>query len=299
MRGGNFDSIFKPQYKVYKVKDGKNVIRVLPPTWDKARHYGYDIHVNYNIGPDNQSYLSLSKMKGEADPIAEARHEAERDSNTELVKALQPTHRVMIWLIDRLAEDEGPQLWAMPFTVDKAFANLSFDEDTKEVVYIDDPEQGCDVRFYREGTGKNNTKYDASKMKLMKAAPIHEDEKLQNEWLGYIEENPIPNCLNFYDYDYISGIFDGTVHTAPDEDETPARPRKPAEREEPEPKPRRPVTRAAPETEEPTPRRPRPQLGRQAPETEPEDEEPEPKSPAGESIRDRIRRRRAEADAEE
>ena len=274
------------------------MIRILPPTWEKPKHYGFDIFVNYNIGADNQSYLSLSKMKGQKDPLAEARQAAEREGDDDLAKALRPTQRILMWIIDRLDEDEGPLLWAAPFTVDKAFANLAFDEDTKEVVFVDDPEEGCDVRFHKEGTGML-TKYDASKMKLMKAAPIHEDEKLQNEWLEYIEENPIPNCLNFYDYDYISGIFDGTVHTAPDEDETPARPRKPAEREEPEPKPRRPVTRAAPETEEPTPRRPRPQLGRQAPETEPEDEEPEPKSPAGESIRDRIRRRRAEADAEE
>jgi hypothetical protein len=62
MRGGNFDSFIKPQYKLYKVKDGKNLIRILPPTWEGAKHYGFDLFVNYNIGADNQSYLSLSKM---------------------------------------------------------------------------------------------------------------------------------------------------------------------------------------------------------------------------------------------
>ena len=48
MRGSNFDRIFKPKYKQWKPKDGKNRIRILPPTWDKARHYGLDIFINYS-----------------------------------------------------------------------------------------------------------------------------------------------------------------------------------------------------------------------------------------------------------
>ncbi len=72
-RGGNFDSIYKSSFKVYKVREGKNMLRILPPTWEKPKHYGFDIWVNYGIGADNQSYLSLSKMKNQKDPIAEAR----------------------------------------------------------------------------------------------------------------------------------------------------------------------------------------------------------------------------------
>ena len=93
MRGGNFDSIIKPQYKVYKVKEGKNLIRILPPTWEDAKHYGYDLYVNYGIGADNQSYLSLSKMKGEKDPLQEAKRAAESEGDKETAKALSPTQR--------------------------------------------------------------------------------------------------------------------------------------------------------------------------------------------------------------
>ena len=165
MKGGGFDSFIKPEYKTYKVRDGKNIIRILPATWEidegETGHYGYDLHVNYSIGADNAAYLSLSKMKGLPDPLADARREAEKEGDEKLAKALRPIARVGIWLIDRQDEDEGPQFWAVPFTVDKAFINLSMDEDTKEYVYVDDPEEGYDIRFYKEGQ-QLSTKYDAS-----------------------------------------------------------------------------------------------------------------------------------------
>ena len=291
MRGGNFDSFIKPAYKMFKVKDGKNVVRILPPTWEKPKHYGYDIFVNYEIGADNQSYLSLSKMKSQKDPIAEARQAAEREGEEELAKKLRPNQRILMWVIDRNNEDEGPLLWAAPFTVDKAFANLAFDEDTNEVIFIDDHNKGCDVRFYKEGTGML-TKYDASKMKLLTAGPISQDEKLQDEWLEYITENPIPDCLQFYSYDHIAAVFNGK---GPEEDEAA---HKAPGKAEPD------------DDEAPPPRRARPRVAEpdHDPETGEVDEKPQRRRapsddddtpPASESIRDRIRRRRAEAAPDE
>lgn len=215
-RGGDFDTFVRDDVKLYKPRDGKNVIRILPPTWDDARHYGYEIWMNYGIGPDNQGYLSLAKMKGEKDPLEDARNEAIKDGDKETADALAPKKRVGIWLIDRLAEDEGPQFWAQPWTVDRDVANLCFDEDTKELILIDDPDKGCDLRFYKEGTGLR-TEYPASKMKLLKPGYIAEDEKLQNEWLDYITENPIPEILMYYDYDHINNVFGGTVRGKDDD----------------------------------------------------------------------------------
>lgn len=209
-RGGDFDSMFKQEVKLFKPREGKNIVRILPPTWEDANHFGYDIWVNYGIGVDDQSYLSLSKMKNEPDPLAEARKLAERSGDKITADALNPKKRVCIWVIDRMAEDEGPQLWSAPWTIDKDFANLSFDEDTNEILMIDEPNEGRDVRFYKEGTGLT-TKYDASKMRLMKPSALHEDEKVMDEWLAYIQNHPIPDCLNFYDYDHITNVFDGHV----------------------------------------------------------------------------------------
>lgn len=244
MKTGGFDSVFKPQYKKYKMRDGKNVIRVLPPTWDKANHYGYDFWVNYSIGADNAAYLSLSKMGKGRDPLEEARRDAQRHNDEELVKQLAPRQRVLMWIIDRQAEDEGPQLFDAPVTVDKALSNLCIDEDTKEVLMIDDPEEGRDFRFYKEGAGLK-TDYDASKMKLLNPSVLCDDQGQQDEWLNYIQDNPVPECLQFYEYDHISSVFNGAPPTkADDEDDN---------------KPKRSTRRQDPDEEEPrTPPRKRP-----------------------------------------
>lgn len=303
MRGGDFDSIINQKYKVYKMRDGKNILRILPPTWDEAKHYGYDLFINYNVGVDNQSYLSLSKMKGEKDPLAEAKREADRDGDKKLSKDLSPRQRIAMWVVDRQDEDEGPQIWLAPFTLDKAIANLSFDEDTKEVVFIDDPDNGCDVRFYKEGVGLN-TDYDASKIRILKPAPLHEDEALQNEWLEFVQENPLPDCLQFYDYDHIASVFDGNIGSkaaTKDEDEEterPKRPRKPAaDDDEPPFEPTNRRAKAAADDDDDGVKRTVNRTAKPAEDDE-GDAEPAPRP----SIRDRLQNRRrqiADADAED
>lgn len=302
-KGGNFDTIIKSKYATYKVREGKNLVRVLPPTWEGAKHYGYDIYVNYGIGVDNQSYLSLSKMLREKDPLEEGRRQADRDGDKDLAKALTPRQRILMWVIDRNDEDAGPQLWPAPFTVDKDLANIAFDEDTKEVVFIDDPNEGCDVRFHKEGQGLK-TKYDASKMRLMKPSPLHDDASIQQEWLDFIQANPIPDCLQFYDYDHIANVFDGHARVeTDDDDDKPKRSAKPSKRdedEEDEPQARDfPRGRGAEAPERPVQRSrvvdedgPAPARRRTAPVEEPEDEteEVEVKKP---SIRDRLQTRRS------
>jgi len=263
MKGGNYDTFIKPKFKQWKPKEGKNLIRILPPTWDNARHYGYDIFINFNIGADNQSYLSLSKHDKGDDPLVEARREAQAEGDKALAKALNPSRRILYWIIDRNDEDEGPLLWAAPFTFDKSLSNLCIDEDTKDVIFIDDPADGHDVRFYREGTGLNTT-YDPSKMKVLKASNIHEDEGIEQDWLDFIYDNPIPETLNFYEYDHIKATFDGQAgRQDEDEDEKPAPRRKREVKEDAAPRRR---TRHDPEDEETTPKK-------RGPREDPDDED--------------------------
>lgn len=281
MKGGGFDTFILPKYKVYKVKDGKNLIRIMPKTWKRKpgepNHYAYTLWVNYGIGIDNQSYLSLSKMLGKPDPISEARREAEAQGDEKLARSLAPRQRSCMWLIDRMAEDEGPQLWPAPFTVDKDFNTISQDEDTKAVVYIDHEEEGADVRFYKEGQGLG-TKYPPARMKIQSITPLHEDESLQNEWLAFTQANPIPDCLQYYSYEHIQQVFGGQARVErndEDEDEAPIRPRsaRRAPVDEDEAPPAR--SRAAPveddEEETPAPKR------RARVVEEDEDEAPPPK----------------------
>lgn len=284
-RGGDFDTIFKSKYKVYKVKDGKNLLRILPPTWDKAKHYGYDIWVNYGIGPDNQSYLSLSKMLKEKDPLADARRAADKEGDEDVTKALQPRQRIVMWVIDRDNEDEGPQLWGCPVTVDKDLANISVDEDTNEVVLIDSPDEGTDFRFHREGKGLK-TKYPAAKMRLMKPSTLHDDPEVEKQWLDYVQDNPIPECLQYYDYKHIADAFGGSVRTDSDDDDRPAKAKASRSRDEEEDEAPPPRRRAAPrdepadEDDVPWEGRKQPAAGkRPAREPEPEDEETEDEPP--------------------
>lgn len=284
-RGGNFDSIFKPQFKVYKVREGKNVLRILPPTWEKPKHYGLDIWVNYGIGADNQSYLSLSKMKNQKDPIAEARVVANREGDEKLARALQPTQRILMWIIDRNAEDDGPQLWPAAFTVDKDLALLSLDEDTKEVTYIDDPDTGCDFRFHAEGTGMMR-KYPAAKMKLLVESPLSQDPDLAAEWLELVAANPLPEVLQFYDYEHISATFDGQARVAPDEDDKATGVRRPPK-----------IVERDPEDEPAYAPPPRPARApvRPPPDLEPDEDGVIDEPPKGVSIRDRLKARHSVA----
>lgn len=320
-RGGGFDGIVASKYKMYKVKDGKNVIRILPPTWDKATHYGYDIWVNYSVGVDNQSYLSLSKMKNERDPLAEARRAAEDDGDKKLSKALQPRQRILMWIIDRMDEDEGPQLWAAPFTVDKDFANISLDPDTGEVTMVDHPEHGCDIQFVKEGQ-MLKTDYPASKMRLKKPSRLHEDERIEDDWLQFVQDNQIPDCLQFYDYDHINGVFNGQAGRNDDDEDDKPRGRdrgRAASVDEDRPR-RRPAVADDDENDDAPP--PRSRVRERAPEPEPEDEidekpvartrpravEPDPEpddepevneKPAGGSIRERLARRKAPVEVDD
>lgn len=284
MKGGNYDTYIKPKFKQWKPKDGKNIIRILPPTWADARHYGLDIYVNFNIGPDNQSYLSLSKHDRGPDPLAEARREAMNEGDKDFAKKLNPSQRILYWIIDRNDEDEGPLLWAAPFTFDKSLSNLCIDEDTKEVIFIDDPAKGRDVRFYREGQGLKTT-YDPSKMKVLKESNIAEDEAIEQEWLDFIQENQLPDVLNFYDYEHIKASFGGAAGRNDDDEDDDKPRRKPIRDNEDDPGTKRTRRRSGEEADEdePAPR------SRRKPADE--DDEPEEK-PAR-------RGRKAEVDADD
>ena len=62
MGNSDFDKIVRDGTKSWSPGDGANTIRILPPTWNDAQHFGVDVQVHYGIGPDRQSYLCLNKM---------------------------------------------------------------------------------------------------------------------------------------------------------------------------------------------------------------------------------------------
>lgn len=207
---GNYDSIFKQGYDTFTARTGDNLVRYIPPTWDDSDHYGFTIFVHNNIGPDNATYLCPRKMLNKPCAICEAAKEAKDAGENEEAKALGTSERVVSWILDREGDDpEKPVLWSQSWTQDRDVSSLCVNERTGEVLMIDHPDKGFDVSFKRTGTGLK-TKYYGWQVDRNDSV-LHENEKVQDEILDYVRENPVPDALNFYDYDYLKGVLSGAV----------------------------------------------------------------------------------------
>lgn len=204
MGANDFDKIMKEHIKMWTPKAGNNRIRILPPTWAKPDHYGFDVFVHYGVGPDRQSYLDLAKMKDEPDPITEEMNALRRDGGAtdEEIKQLESRRRVVVYIIDRDNEAEGAQAWAMSWTIDKDISILSVDKSTGAVLNIDDPEEGYDVEFRRDGEGIK-TKYSGIAI-ARRASRLG-----KSAWLNFAIDNPIPDQLQYFTYDEIAKTFGG------------------------------------------------------------------------------------------
>ena len=246
----DYDSIFKSGIPIFKAKEGENCIRILPSTWDEP-DWDYIIHQHRNVGPDNVSYLCLDKMKdGEVCPVCEAKRLA---TDKEEADELRIQKGSICWIIDRDDERTGPQVWQMPFTkVRNEIYARSVDKKTRAPILVDDPEEGFDINFTRVGTTVT-TEYKAVEV-ARDPTPIHDDEKLQDKWLDYITENPLPSVLNFYPAEHIEKVLFGkksakTKEDAPEQEPVRGR-RALATEEEPEPTARRSSRRGEPDPEE-------------------------------------------------
>ena len=225
-KSGRYDSIFKQGFDTYRSKQGDNLFRYLPPTWDDSDHYGHTAFVHRNIGPDNATYLCPRKMLNKPCPICEAQKEAKDAGESEEATALNTSERVISWVLDRDADDpEKPLLFDSSWTQDRDIVSLCVNERTGEILMIDHPDKGYDVTIKRSGTGMR-TKYYGYQI-ARDDSPILDSEKAQDEILEYVKENPVPETFNFYDYDYLKGVLSGTVaakdEVLDDEDEKPVK----------------------------------------------------------------------------
>jgi hypothetical protein len=220
-KGNNdFDKFLKDHIKAFKVNDGDNRIRIIPPTWKKADHHGLDIYVHYAVGADRQSYLCPKKMKDEPCPVCEARDELKRELNDnegdkdleKQVKALEPKRRVLAYLIDRDHEKEGPQAWAMPWTVDRDTVQVMTDKSTGEVLPIDDPKEGYDVEFTKKGA-KDRTEYTGVAI-ARRSSPLG-----KSAWLEFAIDNPLPDQLVYFPYEHIAKAFGGKSTSRREDDD--------------------------------------------------------------------------------
>ena len=203
-QSGDFKSIVKDNVKIWK--PGKtNAIRILPPTWDDAEHYALDVHIHYQVGADEERVLALHEMLGEEDPIRELRMEYEADGEKDLAKALRPGRACAMYIVDLDDEDEGVQLFLAPATVDAGIAQVSQCPRSGEMYHIDDPENGYDVFFDKQGE-KLNTKYVGFQIG-------RDSSEISEEHLEFAIDNPIPDVLAYLEYEEIEKMIEGWTPT--------------------------------------------------------------------------------------
>lgn len=217
--GGMYDSYLLSEVQMLKLRDGENTIRIMPPSWpeedDKKWGDGWDIGIwiHFGVGPDNATYLCADKMDHGECPICEARRGADDDERD----ALKPSWRALAWAIDRNNEKAGPQVWGMPVTVFREINLRSIDKKHNTPIPVDSPDEGFDIMFDRSGTGIK-TKYEAFEIER-DPTPLHDDERVQDKWLDYIEEHPLPDILQFYESDHIRDVLFGKTSRRDDADE--------------------------------------------------------------------------------
>lgn len=237
---GGYDSWLSPDATFLKIDEGQNEIRILPPTWaldfrdllaegldnglgrDKAmaaaaKKYpeqaeefkrwgdGWEITVfiHRNVGPDNGTYLCLDKMLGEPCPVCEAR----RDADEEEADKLKVQSRIVAWIIDRKRASAGPQVGSLPLTLTRDINGRSVDKKSSGVILIDDPYEGYDVTFTREGSDLRTkyTQVDISR----DPSPVSDDKKKMEQWLQFIEDHPLPELLVYHDAEHIEKVLFG------------------------------------------------------------------------------------------
>lgn len=205
--GTNREGFIKADFSTWGPKDGLNKIRILPPTWENADHYGLDIFVHYGIGPDNSAFVCPARMSNEPCPICEER---EQTTDEDLQKEMRAVKRVAMWIIDRKEESKGPQIWCAPWTLDRDISSVSIDTDTGEVVSIDHPTEGYDVQFTRTKKGGDASMVEYGGVMISRRqSPIFDDEDALSETLEMVSQNPIPDTLLIQDYDHIANAFSG------------------------------------------------------------------------------------------
>lgn len=227
-----FDQPYKGNYTIFSPKPGSHSIRILPPTWDNAEHYGVDVYLHSSVGTDNQTYLCLNKNEGGPGgcPVCKEYDNLRRLGEEKAADEIRPYRRVLCWILNLGGEEpEKPVLFPMPVTIDRELAIRSQVKRTGEILCIDHPEEGYDVEFKKSGTGLN-TKYEGVDISRV-STPISDDDAVFDSVMDFILDHPLPSVLNFYDADYVANVLGGQVASSSpssrsfddEEEETPVR----------------------------------------------------------------------------
>lgn len=132
----------------FKPKEGKNVVRILPPWNDEGVFFKKGI-IHYNVG-DN--IVTCKQMAGKTCPICDAL----KDLGTDIAKEAAPKTKFYVNVIDRSNEAAGPQILALTPKQMKSLRKYLEDPDYGDFT---DPDEGRDIIIEKDSSG-NMTQYD-------------------------------------------------------------------------------------------------------------------------------------------
>jgi gp32 DNA binding protein like len=220
-KGGKFDSIFKGNFDTFTPKEGDNTIRILPAGWESHTDYAYPVWIHWGVGADESAYLCLRKMKGETCPICQEVARMKADGEGEDAKRIDCKERFICWIIDRTDRDETPMLYSMPAGTYKDINALCYSSKSGKAIFVDNPDDGYDVIIRRTGT-KINTKYLPQVDR--EATAVTDDPDKYKELESWVQDNQIPDCLQFFDADYLERALSGEIdRNKEDDDDRPRR----------------------------------------------------------------------------
>lgn len=216
-KGGNYDSIIKPNFTIFRAREGKNRIRVLPSTFDDP-YYAYQAFAHRYVGVDKGSYLCLDKMMGKPCAVCDAALLTRKDGEEQEYKKMRWKELAISWILDRNKDEEKPQLWIIGARTDGDVCKVRTDDDTGKVLPVDNPDGGYDLLFTRDRMDEN-TRYSGWRF-ARDPSPISSSQKVQDGILDYIEKNPIPSTLLYYPNEYLDKVINGRVERDKDNEDS-------------------------------------------------------------------------------
>lgn len=184
----------------------RHQLRILPPGWEDADHYGLAVKTHYGIGVNRVTMWSLAGMWGERDPISEELEIARSKGDKDYEKSLWWRQSLLMYVIDRFAPEKGPLLWFAPMkAIGMALEELAIDGATGQYVPIDDDKAGYDISFKVETAG-GFPHYGALAIDRS-STPISPDPNEVQRWLEYITDRNIPKIIRKPTYEEVRAIL--------------------------------------------------------------------------------------------
>lgn len=190
--------------KIYwKPKVGKQVIRIVPSSFNENKWPFKEIFLHYNIGKG--PIMALTNWN-EIDPIVEFASKLRKSSDKDdwaLANKLSPKLRIVIPVIVRGEENLGVRLWEVGNTIYKQLLSIADDEDYGDYT---DLTSGRD--FTVEGTKDLMQGREYVKVALLikpKVSELSKDAAEVEKWLN--EQPDIMGVYRKYDFETLKGML--------------------------------------------------------------------------------------------